>query len=182
VTNFSVNGDPLRDDETYTLATNDYVFDNWAGFADATLLETTEDFLGTVFIEHLRRDGVVEPDVDNHLLRVDEDVGVADVERGEGTATVVTDRPATAERVYGETFKAMTAYGHEIEAQSAEERGESVAVTFDYEDLSMLASGPKNPIYGCSAGSIPTRRPTTTGRTTGACGSSRWLCRSTTSR
>ena len=144
-TNFSVNGDPLRDDETYTLATNDYVFDNWAGFADATLLETTEDFLGTVFIEHLRRDGVVEPDVDNRLLRVDEDVGVADVERGEGTVTVVTDRPATAERVYGETFKAVTAYGHEIEAQSAEERGESVAVTFDYEDLSMLASGPKNP-------------------------------------
>ena len=145
VTNFSVNGDPLRDDETYTLATNDYVFDNWAGFADATLLETTEDFLGTVFIEHLRRDGVVEPDVDNRLLRVDEDVGVADVERGEGTVTVVTDRPATAERVYGETFKAVTAYGHEIEAQSAEERGESVAITFDYEDLSMLASGPKNP-------------------------------------
>jgi 2',3'-cyclic-nucleotide 2'-phosphodiesterase (5'-nucleotidase family) len=145
VGNFYVNGDPLRDDETYVLATNDYVFNNWDGFSDGTLLEISNDFLGTIFIDHLRDAGVVEPETDNRILRVDEDAGLADVERTEDAATVVFDVPEKAERVYGKTFRAVTEFGHEIAADSVEDRGGEVAVTFDYEDLSALATGPKDP-------------------------------------
>ncbi|PSQ46216.1 bifunctional metallophosphatase/5'-nucleotidase [Halobacteriales archaeon SW_6_65_15] len=145
VGNFYVNGEPLREDETYTIATNDYVFDNWDGLSDGTLLEVSKDFLGTVFIDHLREAGVVEPEVDNRILRVDENAGLADVERSDDAVTVVFDRPEKAERVYGKTFRAVTEFGHEIAAESVEDRGDRVAVTFDYEDLSALATGPKDP-------------------------------------
>jgi len=145
VGNFYVNGEPLQDDETYTLATNDYVFNNWDGLSDGTLLEISNDFLGTIFIDHLRDAGVVEPETDNRILRVDEDAGLADVERTEDAATVVFDVPEKAERVYGKTFRAVTEFGHEIAADSVEDRGGQVAVTFDYEDLSALATGPKDP-------------------------------------
>jgi hypothetical protein len=145
VGNFYVNGEPLQDDETYTLATNDYVFNNWDGLSDATLLEVSTDFLGTIFIDHLRDAGVVEPETDNRILRVDENAGLADVERSDDAVTVVFDRPEKAERVYGKTFRAVTEFGHEIAAESVEDRGDAAAVTFDYEDLSTLATGPKNP-------------------------------------
>jgi 2',3'-cyclic-nucleotide 2'-phosphodiesterase (5'-nucleotidase family) len=145
VGNFYVNGEPLRDDETYTLATNDYVFNNWDGLSDGELLEVSTDFLGTIFIDRLREAGVVEPETDNRILRVDENAGLADVERADDAATVVFEKPETVTRVYGKTFRAVTEFGHEIAAASVEDRGDAVAVTFDYEDLSSLATGPKNP-------------------------------------
>jgi 2',3'-cyclic-nucleotide 2'-phosphodiesterase (5'-nucleotidase family) len=145
VGNFYVNGEPLREDETYTLATNDYVFANWDGLSNATLLDTSTDFLGTIFIDHLSDAAVVESDVDNRILRVDEDAGMASVEESDDAVTVVFDLPDEAERVYGKTFEAVTEFGHEIEAESVETRGDEVAVTFDRQDLTTLATGPKNP-------------------------------------
>jgi len=145
VGNFYVNGEPLREDATYTLATNDYVFENWGEFADSKLLETSTDFLGTVLIDHLKEAGVVEPDVESRILRVDENAGAARVEESEDAVTAIFDVPDTARRVYGETFEAVTEFGHEIAAESVEVRDSEVRATFDRQDLTTLASGPKNP-------------------------------------
>ena len=145
VGNFYVNGDPLDPDETYTLATNDYVLNNWDGFSDATLLETSEDFLGTIFIDHLSEWGVVDPDTDNRILRVDESAGDASVSVGDDSVTASFPLPDEAAGIYGKTFRAVTAHGHEIEATDASVSNGTIHVTFDYEDLETLATGPKNP-------------------------------------
>lgn len=144
VGNFYVGGEPLREDETYTLATNDYVFENWDGLSDATLVETSKEFLGSVFIDHLSDAGVVQPDTENRILRVDEDVGGTEIELDEDRVTAVLDKPETANRVYERTFVALTEFGHEIEAETVEDRGDSVAASFDRQALELLATGPKD--------------------------------------
>lgn len=145
VGNLYVNGDPLDPDETYTVATNDFVYKNYSRYDEGTLLETSTDFLGSIFIDHLSDWAVVDPDTDNRILRVDESAGDADVSVGDDSVTASFPLPEQAERIYERTFRAVGAYGHEIEAEGAWVSDGTIHVTFDYEDLETLASGPKNP-------------------------------------
>lgn len=160
IRSFYVGGEPLDPNETYTLATNDYVYYNYTGFEDAELLETTEDFLGTIMIDQLSGE-VIDPDTDYRLLRVDEDVGEVEVKSkgwfqfnedgrpqtikvGSDEVVVLLDRPDTVEGVYKHTFRAITEFGHEIEADRAVGGEKRIAVYFDEEDLATLGSGPRN--------------------------------------
>jgi len=143
IRSFYVGGDELEEDETYTLATIDFVYENYAGFGEGELLEATEDFEGTVFIDYLQGQ-VVDADTDHQILRVDEDVGEVALEIGDDTVTAVLDHPDTIDRVHPRTFDAVTQYGHTIEAAGTTVRDDGIAVTFDAQDLATLASGPRD--------------------------------------
>ncbi|WP_232685634.1 bifunctional metallophosphatase/5'-nucleotidase [Halobacterium zhouii] len=145
VGNFYVNGERLDPDATYTLATNDYIYNNYDEINAGTLLDKSEDFLGTIFIDHLSEWGVVDPDTDNRILRVDESAGDASVSVDGDTVTASFPLPEQAAGVYGKTFRAVNAHGQETEAAGVSVSGGSVRVTFDYQDLENLASGPKHP-------------------------------------
>jgi len=145
VGNFYVNGEPLDPDRTYTLATNDYIYNNYDEINAGTLLDTTEDFLGTIFIDHLSGWGVVDPDTDNRILRVDESAGDAALSVDDETVTASFPLPDEAAGIYGKTFGAVNAMGTEVEATETTLSNGTVHVSFDSQDLGGLATGPKQP-------------------------------------
>ena len=145
VGNFYVDGEPLDPEATYTLATNDYVYNNYDEINAGTLLDISEQFLGTVFIDYLSEWDIVDPDTDNRILRVDESAGDASVSTDGDTVTASFPLPEQATDIYERTFRAVNADGSETEATDASVAGDTVRVTFDYDELEGLAVGSAEP-------------------------------------
>ncbi|MFB6104779.1 MAG: hypothetical protein ABEJ57_06830 [Halobacteriaceae archaeon] len=136
------------------MATIDYVFENYAGFSEGTLIEQTGAYQGAIFIDYLQGQ-VVDADTDHQILRVDEDVGEVALEIGDDTVTAVLDHPDTIEQIHPQTFDAVTQYGHTIEAAGTRVREDGIAVTFDAQDLATLASGPRDHDLRVRGGFVP---------------------------
>lgn len=140
-----VGGEPLVPEETYTVATTDYIKDTasgYDGFRDAEVVWSSGDVLGPVVMEYIEDQGTVAPELEGRILRVDADVGEqVDWSMAGGELTVWFEVPAEATGVDPESFHARTPDGEEIEALAVEADGGSVAVTFDGGLWSDLASG-----------------------------------------
>jgi 2',3'-cyclic-nucleotide 2'-phosphodiesterase (5'-nucleotidase family) len=135
VENVYVGGDPLDPDATYTLATNDYVAENWYSLAPATIVEETPRLLADVVVEHLQARGTIAPEIENRILRVDATVGASEaIRRGNSDdVTVVVAKPETAASVADDpaAYRGVTKTGDEIAATGVRVKDDAVEVSFD---------------------------------------------------
>jgi len=136
-----VNGEPLDEDETYTVTVNSYMA-GWSGsvLEDAPRVSSTEALYGTVTAEYIQDQGTVAPEDIDRIRRVDAEVPSAPVlTNGEGTATAVVRRPAFSESVNESTLFVLNESGHRLEAESVTVTDNRVFVRFDDAALQQLA-------------------------------------------
>lgn len=137
VENVYVGGEELDPDATYTLATNNFVADNWSSLSPATLVTETSRLLADVVVEHLKEMGTVSPDLENRILRVDSEVGAGRaVSRGhDEDLTVSVEKPEKAKSVSSDPadYRAVTKDGDEWGATSVSVKDDSVHVSFPSE-------------------------------------------------
>lgn len=136
-----INGEPLDEDETYTVTVNSYMA-GWEGsvLEDAPRVSTTEALYGTVTAEYIKDQGTVAPEDTDRIRRVDAEVPAAPVlTNGEDTATAVVKRPAFSEDVNESTFFVLNESGHRLDAESVVVTDNRVFVRFDDAALQQLA-------------------------------------------
>jgi 5'-nucleotidase/UDP-sugar diphosphatase len=136
-----VNGEPLDEDETYTVTVNSYMA-GWDGsvLEDAPRVSTTEALYGTVTAEYITEKGTVAPEKTDRIRRTDAVVPSAPVlTNGEDTATAVVKRPAFSENVDEESFYVLNETGHRLEAESVKVTENRIFVRFDDAALRQLA-------------------------------------------
>lgn len=148
-----VDGEPLQDEETYTVATTDYIKDIASGYEafheipEEDVIAESGTRYGPAVVEYLTEQGVVEPAIEGRILRVDEEVGAEsglDVDGEAGTVTMRFETPEHALGIYPDTFTAVTEHlgASPVRARDVAVDGEEVLVTFDRNQLLTLATGP----------------------------------------
>ena len=147
-----IDGEPLDPEGTYTVSTTDYIKNTasgYDGFRDAEVIWESGELLGPVVMEYIEERGTVAPEIENRIIRVDEEVGEeADWEMAGGDLTLWFDLPERATGIGSESFYASTPEGERIDALDAEQEGEAVAVTFDGDLWSDAASGTDLRVFG----------------------------------
>jgi 2',3'-cyclic-nucleotide 2'-phosphodiesterase (5'-nucleotidase family) len=141
IRNAYVNGEPLDEDETYTVTVNSYMA-GWSGsvLEDAPRVSTTEALYGTVTAEYIQDQGTVAPEDIDRIRRVDAEVPAAPVlTNGEDTATAVVRRPAFSEAVDEDSFYVLNESGHRLDAESVVVTDNRLFVRFDDAALQQLA-------------------------------------------
>jgi len=136
-----VNGEPLDEDETYTVTVNSYMA-GWDGsvLEDAPRVSTTEALYGTVTAQYIQDQGTVAPEDTDRIRRTDAVVPSAPVlTDGEGTATAVVRRPAFSENISEDSFYVLNETGHRLEAESVVVSENRIFVRFDDAALRQLA-------------------------------------------
>ncbi|WP_439026897.1 5'-nucleotidase C-terminal domain-containing protein [Haloarchaeobius sp. DT45] len=136
-----VNGEPLAEDETYTVTVNSYMA-GWDGsvLTNATRVSETQALYGTVTLEYITAHSPVAPEDANRIRRVDYLGGQAPATLdGEGTVTVEFAMPPNAESVNASTFYAATNATNTVEATNVATDGDRIVVTFDDAKLKPLA-------------------------------------------
>ena len=109
-----IEGEPLEPDETYVVSTTDYLKNTaeaYDPFSDAELLWEGGSVLGPAVMEYVEEHSPVEPELENRILRVDEDVGShRGVRREDGRTLLCFDAPEGAAEISDvETFFGVTA-------------------------------------------------------------------------
>ena len=146
--NFYVGGEPLDEDETYELATLDFLLDAREELADAVVVSESDEFVGPIVLSALEEQGEISPVTGERMLRIDEDVGQkVDTERDRGALTFVFDAPESALEIYPETFVALTQEGIIAEAvdASVDEENDELRVEFDRDDTGTLTRAENHP-------------------------------------
>jgi 5'-nucleotidase/UDP-sugar diphosphatase len=141
IRNAYINGEPLDEDETYTVTVNSYMA-GWSGsvLEDAPRVSTTEALYGTVTAEYIQDQGTVAPEDIDRIRRVDAEVPAAPVlTNGEDTATAVVRRPAFSEAVDEDSFYVLNESGHRLDAESVVVTDNRLFVRFDDAALQQLA-------------------------------------------
>ena len=144
-----VNGEPLEDDETYTVATTDFIKDIASGYEafhqipDEDIIAESGTQYGPAVAEYISDRGEVTPALENRILRVDEPVGEAlNIDVDGETATVQIPHPGDAAEAITqeEPYQAVTRTGDEIQATSVDASDDTIAVQFDAAELRELVS------------------------------------------
>lgn len=137
VENVYVGGEELDPEATYTLATNNFVAENWDSLSAATLVEETSRLLADVVVDHLEPKTTVSPALENRILRVDSEVGAGQaVSRGrDDDQTVSVDKPEKATSVSDDPadYRAVTKTGAEWDATEVSVKDDTVHVSFPSE-------------------------------------------------
>jgi len=146
-----VNGEPIQDDETYTVTVNSFM----AGWEDSVLedaprVSVTDTLYGTALAEYIEAQGTVAPEDTDRIRRVDTEVASAPVlSDREGRATAVVRRPAFAETVDEGSFFVLNESGHRLDAKSVKVTDNRVFVRFDDAALADLADDSEDlQVYG----------------------------------
>lgn len=144
--NFYVGGEPLDPDETYELATLDFLLDAREELDGSQIVSESEEFVGRIVLEWLSNQGTVDVRTDERMLRVDEDLGEhTGAERARGALVISFETPNSAEEVHPETFVALTQEGVIAEADTATVEGDELQISFKREDNGMLTSAASDP-------------------------------------
>ncbi|ELZ06261.1 5'-nucleotidase domain-containing protein [Natrialba chahannaoensis JCM 10990] len=146
IDNVFVGGEPIDDDETYTLAHNDYSIGNSSILSDGEIVLESGQFQGPYILDQLEEEDTVAPERENRMLRVDEEVAAATVVRDSETVTLSIDVPPGAAEVAEESFRAVIRTGDDLEATDASADGETVDVTFDADELADLTDRVDEPV------------------------------------
>lgn len=141
--NVYVGGQPLEEDETYELATLDFLLGARDALSDVQVISESTRFVGQIVLDALEEKGYVSPRTGERMLRVDEDVGERRrTERDRGALTLVFDAPESAFGIQPDSFVALTQHGIVAEAEGAtldEDAGE-LCVDFAHGDTGTLTS------------------------------------------
>jgi 2',3'-cyclic-nucleotide 2'-phosphodiesterase (5'-nucleotidase family) len=136
-----VNGEPLDEDETYTVTVNSYMA-GWDGsvLSDAEVVSETQALYGQVTASYIESKGTVSPKDWDRIRRVDAEVNAAPVlTNGEGTATAIVAKPNDAQSVNESQFYVVNETGATLEAQSVTVKNGAIFVKFDDAKLQALA-------------------------------------------
>ncbi|WP_137284337.1 bifunctional metallophosphatase/5'-nucleotidase [Halorussus salinisoli] len=146
-----VNGEPLDEDETYTVTVNSYM----AGWEDSVLedaprVSNSDMLYGTALLEYVRENSPVAPEDTNRIRRVDDVTEVQSVSVRKGTATVSLDAPNGTTNVVADSFYAVRGdSGERLKAESVTVEDGTVKVRFDNAEYRKLAGdGGMLQIYG----------------------------------
>lgn len=148
VDNVFIGGEPVDLEETYALAHNDYSIGNSPTLSEADLILETGQFQGPYVLEQLEaKTEPVAPERENRMIRVDETVGSAAVDDGDGEEiTLTVDVPDGAEEIEPDSFRLVIRTGDEVEADTATVADDVVDVTFDAEAVVGLLKGVEEPV------------------------------------
>jgi 5'-nucleotidase/UDP-sugar diphosphatase len=136
-----VNGEPLDEDETYTVTVNSYMA-GWDGsvLSDAEVVSETQALYGQVTASYIESKGTVSPKDWDRIRRVDANVNAAPVlTNGEGTATAIVAMPNDAQSVNESQFYVVNETGATLQAQSVTVKNGAIFVKFDDAKLQALA-------------------------------------------
>ncbi|MFC6753237.1 bifunctional metallophosphatase/5'-nucleotidase [Halorubrum tibetense] len=145
-----VGGEPLDEDETYLLATNDFEAGRSPIAEEGELVVESGQFQGPFTMDYLEAETeTVSPAVGHRIVRVDEDVGDAAL-AADNSVTATFPVPEGAEVVVDDGFRAVSRTQEVAEATAVEVDGDEVVVTFDADDLLGLAAvdDPRVRVYG----------------------------------
>jgi len=142
IKNAYINGEPLQEDETYTVTVNSFMA-GWddSVLEDAPVVNRTDLLYGAVTAEYVSAQGTVAPEDTNRIRRVDAQVASAPVyTNGRDTATVVMRQPAFSESFDEDSFYVLNETGHRLDAESIAVNDNRVFVRFDDAALQQLAA------------------------------------------
>ncbi|WP_430503936.1 bifunctional metallophosphatase/5'-nucleotidase [Haloparvum sp. PAK95] len=157
VGNVFVGGEPLDPEETYIVATTDFLAERNAEFAaDARVLHT-DRYQGHYVKETLEAEyETVAPEREHRLIRVDEDLGAASVTaNGDGSVDLVVETTeAVVEPVAG-TFRVVSRTGGVVTAERVTQASGAITATFDAAALVDLADALSDPTLRLFGGFVP---------------------------
>ena len=141
-----INGEPLDEEATYNVATNDFVANREFyedSFGEAELILDSGQFQGPFVTDRLEERETIAPEVENRIVRVDANLGEVESLSLEDDE-VVAALPYPSDRASGlapaEEFSALTASGEEIAPTAVERDGDTIVVRFDAADMEAAAS------------------------------------------
>jgi 2',3'-cyclic-nucleotide 2'-phosphodiesterase (5'-nucleotidase family) len=140
-----VNGEPVRPDETYTVAVNSYIADGGSGYPleNATRVNETDTLLAELVVDYMEAQGTVAPEVEGRMERVDTDVSdrMTWVD-GEGSTILRYDAPAEFEGLGDEsTYVVRNDAGETAVAENVNFDGGQLGVQFADADIVALTDG-----------------------------------------
>ncbi|WP_135819751.1 5'-nucleotidase C-terminal domain-containing protein [Halostella litorea] len=136
-----INGEPLEEDETYTVTVNSYM-KGWDGsvLENATVVEETKTLYGTAVAEYVQTQGTVAPEGNDRIRRLDRELDTAEATLdGEGEVTVSYDLPEAVESVNESTVRATTAANATVAPTDVSVADGTLELTFADGDLQSLS-------------------------------------------
>jgi 2',3'-cyclic-nucleotide 2'-phosphodiesterase (5'-nucleotidase family) len=145
VRDLHVNGEPVRPDETYTVAVNSYIADGGSGYplANATRVNETDTLLAELVVDYLEQQGTVAPEVEGRMDRVDTDLTdrITWMDR-EGSTVLRYDAPEDFVALGNKsTFYLEDTDGDRVVAQNVNFDGERIEIQFEDRAVAELAEG-----------------------------------------
>ncbi|GAB6880486.1 5'-nucleotidase C-terminal domain-containing protein [Halorubrum gandharaense] len=131
VYNVWVGDEPVDEEETYLVATNDYVAGNSSAFDEDSLVLQSGQFQGPFMMDYLDEHvDTIAPEPENRIIRVDEAFDETTVEGDDETFTVSIDGHDAFEDPVDGTYRLVAPTHGEVEAEAVETNG-GISVTFD---------------------------------------------------
>ena len=139
VENVFVGGEPLDEEETYLVSTNDYVAGR-SVIGEGERVLSSGQFQGPFVMEQLEERDTIAPTRGHRMIRVDETVEPATVEGDDDTVTLTASLPTdAAEGVAPDSYRVIPRVGESLTPESVSATDGTVAATFDATELTELA-------------------------------------------
>lgn len=144
VTDLHVNGEPVDEDATYTVAVNSFIAAGGSGYPleDAPRVSETETLLAEVVVNYMQERETIAPEVEGRSVRVTESLDSRMTwSDGDSVVTLRYDLPENATGIDGQSFYALAADGDRVEARKAFVRDGRLVVQFDSAKLNGIVDG-----------------------------------------
>jgi 5'-nucleotidase / UDP-sugar diphosphatase len=127
-----VDGEPLNEDETYLIASNDFEIDRSVLGEEGEIVVQSGQLLGPATLDRLDARGTVAPEIEGRMLRVDADVGPQHaVVRRQGETMLQYEVPDAAEAIADEeTFYGLTQGGDRIDPRRVDVEGDDLWIVY----------------------------------------------------
>jgi len=139
VENVFVGGEPLDEEETYLVSTNDYVAGR-SVIGEGERVLSSGQFQGPFVMDQLEERDTISPTRGHRMIRVDETVEPATVEGDDDTVTLTASLPTdAAEGVATDSYRVIPRVGESLAPESVSAADGTVTATFDATELTELA-------------------------------------------
>ncbi len=134
-----VNGEPLAEDETYTVTVNSFMA-GWDEIKDAPTVETDPTQYGTVVAEYLEEQSPITPSDDNRIRRVTRSASTSGLlpPATDGSYELSFETSFVADPIEGTYFVENETH-HVVNASSVSLDGDTLTVELDAEKISTMA-------------------------------------------
>jgi len=146
VENLFVGGEPVDEGGTYLVATLDFIAGRNDMFREDNRVVGTGLFQGPYIMNKLDEEyDTIAPEREHRMIRVDEDLGAADVAGDTETVTVSVPDTEASEGVREGTYRAVSRTGDVVAAESVSEADGEIRAEFDAAALLELATAVEEP-------------------------------------
>jgi len=156
VENVFVGGEPVDPEETYLVATLDFIAGRNEEFTAEQRVLASGLFQGPYIKDTLESEyETVAPTRDHRMIRVDEDLGAASVAAVEGDVEVTVEGNEAVVEPVADTFEAVARTGEAVAAEGVSQDGDAITATFDAAALAELANSVEEPVVRLFGGFEP---------------------------